>query len=106
MKLAVASSVGENVDQHFGKTPHFLIFTLENNTIKFLEIRDIMPLKSENHQERFENRYKALMDCNAIIYAKIGKEPLKKLQNKGIIVVEYKGIVEDSIIHLSTILDE
>jgi Dinitrogenase iron-molybdenum cofactor. len=45
MKIAVASSDGEKVDQHFGQAKHFLIFQMGKSGLEFVDLREkIEPL--------------------------------------------------------------
>nr|WP_279383518.1 NifB/NifX family molybdenum-iron cluster-binding protein [Methanobacterium formicicum] len=53
IKVAVASSDGKYINQHFGMASQFLIFQLDDNgTHKFLELRENKPACStEGHSE-------------------------------------------------------
>ncbi|GAB6055162.1 nitrogen fixation protein [Methanobacterium alkalithermotolerans] len=98
MKIAVASSNGQQVDYHFGNSPHFLIFELENMKVNFLEIRNTGPEKHKNHDDIFNIRYKLLKDCQMIVCSKIGNEPFIKLKKSGINILEYEGDLESAIL--------
>ncbi|MDD3248411.1 MAG: NifB/NifX family molybdenum-iron cluster-binding protein [Methanosarcina sp.] len=44
MKVAVVSSDGKVINQHFGKAPLFYIFDVGGGKIQFLEVRECTPL--------------------------------------------------------------
>jgi predicted Fe-Mo cluster-binding NifX family protein len=40
MKIAVITEDGQTISQHFGRAPHYLVFTVEDNKIVGKELRD------------------------------------------------------------------
>lgn len=44
MKVAVVSSDGKVINQHFGKASRFLIFEVNCDEIRFIEVRETIPL--------------------------------------------------------------
>lgn len=96
MKIAVCSTKGLKVDLHFGKTKTFFIFNLENGVITMIDMRKVeeyspssefLDENEENHefdQEKFDQIYNAIKDCDAVYTTKIGQIPMKKLYNRGL----------------------
>ncbi|HMK53718.1 MAG TPA: NifB/NifX family molybdenum-iron cluster-binding protein [Methanobacteriaceae archaeon] len=90
MKIAVASSDGKIIDQHFGQACHFLIFELGTEGIQFLELREKGTASFRNHEYRWTGALKLLKDCRVIFCRRIGDEPREKLEEMGIEVIESK----------------
>lgn len=90
MKIAVASSDGKTVDQHFGQACHFLIFQMGNEGLKFLEMREKSKKPVYDHEYRWKRGLDLLKDCRVIFCRRIGDEPRQELQELGIEVVESK----------------
>jgi nitrogen fixation protein NifX len=99
MKIAVASTNGTEVNQHFGLADQFYIFEKKNGKTNFIETRKT-PEVYENpeiqdfSQERFEKVLDILGDCNVIYSVKIGEEPAVHLKEKGIFPLTYTGTVD------------
>ena len=96
MKIAIASSDGKIVDQHFGETCHFLIFKMGKGGLEFLELREkskrpIYDNPIYDHEYRWKRGLEILKDCRVIFCRRIGDEPRQKLQEMGIEVVESKN---------------
>jgi predicted Fe-Mo cluster-binding NifX family protein len=90
MKIAVASSDGKTVDQHFGQACHFLIFQMGKEGLKFLELREKSKKPAYDHEYRWKRSLDILKDCKVIFCRRIGDEPRQELQKLGIEVVESK----------------
>ena len=103
MQIAIASSQGKMVDQHFGKTDSFYIYSLNENGVILEEQREVTPLSTgdTNHSfdpERFTALFAKLSDCEKVYCTKIGDRPKEELAKKGIEIVEFTGpIVEISL---------
>lgn len=90
MKIAVASSDGETVDQHFGQAHHFLIFQMGKGGLEFVELREKSKKPIYDHEYRWKRGLEILKDCRVVFCRRIGDEPRQKLQEIGIEVVESK----------------
>jgi nitrogen fixation protein NifX len=90
MKIAVASSDGKTVDQHFGQACHFLIFQMGNGGLEFIELREKSKRPIYDHEYRWRRGFEILKDCRVVFCRRIGEEPRQKLQEIGIEVVESK----------------
>lgn len=98
-RIAVVSTDGITVDQHFGKADHFLIFDSDDPST-LVEKRETEPLSvgDPDHRfdaEKFDRIAARLGDCSKIYTVKIGALPAAKLRDKGIEPVEYAGAVAD-----------
>ena len=100
MQVAIASSQGTRVDQHFGKTDNFLIYSLDKTGLTLEEQRKVDPLSTgdKNHSfdlEKFTQVYGALSDCKRVYCAKIGARPKNELARRGIETVEFTGLIKE-----------
>ncbi len=99
-KIAVASSDGIVVNQHFGRARAFLIYEVENNEIrKMSEIRTVNPVCSggnHNDDQLIEN-IRRFQDCKYILVSKIGMHAAAQAEQLGITPMELPGMIEESI---------
>jgi len=95
MKIAIASTNGENVDLHFGDANQFFIFDIENN--EFLELRKKSNIRLEDHTDRWKESTDIISDCKAVLCKKIGKEPHIELRKLGIKVITIDSKVDDAL---------
>lgn len=99
-KIAVATSDGIVVNQHFGRAMNFKIYGIrKDNTFKFCEERNVAPVcEGGNHDEnRMKERVEALADCKYVLVSRIGGGAASALEQKGIIPMELPGIINESI---------
>ncbi|MDD1775128.1 MAG: dinitrogenase iron-molybdenum cofactor biosynthesis protein [Methanobacterium sp.] len=74
-KVAVASSDGKFVNQHFGMAQQFLIFEIDDaGEYKFIELRENVPACDvEGHTEDAMSRsIQLISDCKIVIASQIG----------------------------------
>lgn len=86
-KVAVASSDGKFVNQHFGMAQQFLIFEIDDEgKYEFLELRENLPACDvEGHSEDAMTRsVKLISDCDAILASQIGPGAIDILIKNGI----------------------
>lgn len=98
-KIAVASSDGKVVNQHFGKATQFLIFEMEENTFKFLELLKTTPFcnNAEHDDNKLFSSVTALEGCRAVVVSQIGSGAADALRNKGIEPLEIHNFIEDAL---------
>lgn len=92
MKIAVATSNGEDVD-HFGKAQEFIIYEFDEENVNFIEKRESTKVKGEKHQ--WQKSLDAIKDCDIVICAQAGLKGKFGLKNAGIKLVEDEGKIED-----------
>ncbi len=99
-KIAVASSDGIVVNQHFGHADRFLIYKVTSDgSYSFLEIRNVEPVcSSGNHNDRklMENLHK-IQDCKYLLVSKIGIGASICAEQFGITPMELPDMIEDSV---------
>lgn len=86
-KVAVASSDGKFVNQHFGMAQQFLIFEIDDDgEYKFLELRENAPACDvEGHTEDAMTRsVKLISDCKVVLASQIGPAAVDILIKNGI----------------------
>ncbi len=99
MQIAVVSTDGKNVNDHFGKAERFLIYeTSDNKMIKLAE-RKVTPFSSGDTSHkfdlvRFESVVEMLAGCSEVYVTKIGEKPSHELKKRGIRPVIYQGAID------------
>ena len=98
MKIAVASSDGRNVNEHFGRAEIFYIYELRKGGVTLLEKRKTLPystgigdLAHEFDADRFEAVFSVIKDCIIVYVERIGDVPALKLKEKGIKAIKHEG---------------
>lgn len=96
-KLAVATTSGLTVDEHFGHAKFFRVYELAGNEHRFIEVRDAVA--ACQHQlghdtTRFDKIIELLSDCDAILVNKIGEGAAQYLISRGVRVFEVSGSIE------------
>jgi nitrogen fixation protein NifX len=100
MRVAVVSSDGKVINQHFGKAHRFLVFDIEDK-IKFIEERKNMPVcgtAEDGHtDESINNTIFLIKDCNIMLCAKIGGRAEEILKKYGIQSIETPYFICDAL---------
>ena len=96
-RIAVVTTDGANVNDHFGKAERFLIYDLNDKMI-FVEERPTVTYSvgDPDHYfdpERFAQVSGLLKDCSKVYVTKIGEVPSAKLKEMGIEPVIYEGSI-------------
>lgn len=101
VRLAVSSTNGNIIDQHFGHSKEFYIYEYKDEKVEFIESRKVdkycngPECDGENKIEKIIN---TLSDCQMVLSLRIGYEPKKKLLLKNIIPVETYDVVTNGIL--------
>jgi nitrogen fixation protein NifB len=98
-RVAFTSADGVDVNQHFGHARWFDIRDIEaDGTSTFLERRQITPVcgSGDHGAAVIDGAIEALRDCVAVLTAKIGPTPRKRLELAGITVFEAPVIIEEA----------
>jgi nitrogen fixation protein NifX len=117
-KVAVTTSDGVNIDQHFGQTKNFHIIQIEEKTGRWNEVetRKIDMQETKNSSEADEQtdgcnghnllllNYlgKLLNDCSYLLTKKIGRKPYQILEQNGIKSLESTYNLQVSIERLNS----
>jgi nitrogen fixation protein NifX len=103
MKVAFATTDGNQVDEHFGRAGMFAIYDITGDGYKFIAMRkfaDGMDMavvdtkdKGPLHDSAVQNKVDSLADCKLIYLTEIGGPSAARLVKKGIMPMKMKEIV-------------
>lgn len=98
-KIAVASSDGKIIDEHFGKADRFFIFEIKDNRFELIEERKNIPICGTNGhaEEKVTETVKLISDCEAVFINRIGIGPALALQDKGVNVYEVSITIDEAL---------
>jgi len=106
VRIAVATSTGERVDQHFSRSQNFDIYDLTNSTWRFVERRANAAASCGCHEpdsgEAFDAVTVFIADCRFVIALRIGNGALTYLIDRGIRAAQMDDTVENAIRALVT----
>lgn len=106
IKVAVASSDGKLVNQHFGKAQKFLIFEIKDNgKQEFIELRETTP-RCGGDPALKENTIELISDCDILLVSQIGPGAQKKLLNKGVRPLIMPVFIEDALEKLYSLMQD
>lgn len=95
MRIAVATSNGQRVDLHFGKTSEFRVYDVTPKGMVLQEKRAVAPYAGEPGHDfnalGLEKIARSLSDCKKIVVSRIGQIPFQKLEEKGFEILEFEG---------------
>jgi predicted Fe-Mo cluster-binding NifX family protein len=97
MRIAIASSDGENVDLHFGKANSLYIYDFDGNKTTFVEHRTVNLNLDEKHQWRYV--LNANLDCNIIIDIQFGFKSSFGIEKAGLKKIADHGTVDEVLKH-------
>ncbi|MDR2402788.1 MAG: dinitrogenase iron-molybdenum cofactor biosynthesis protein [Spirochaetaceae bacterium] len=98
-RIALASIDDVLVTEHFGRSKWFYIRDVEaDGTSRSLGRRDVQPLCSNCEDSNpGEFSVEPFLDCTAVLTAKIGPGPQKKLEAAGISVFEGPAVIDEAV---------
>lgn len=98
-KVAVASSDGKVINQHFGRATRFLIFDIEIESFRFSKLIETVPFcnNGEHDDNKLSLATDSLAGCRAVLVCQIGNGAIKALESKGIEAFDIKGLIEDAL---------
>lgn len=100
IRVAVASSDGKYVNQHFGRATQFLVFDIQEGQENiFVELRPNQP--SCNWDAPSEpghmHTIKLLADCQVVVVSMIGSTATQKLESCGLMVFQIPDFIENAL---------
>lgn len=107
VRVAVASSNGRLVDQHFGHAQKFLVYDAAPRGLRFIEARQVRKYCGDSCGDYFDDSSgeeehrgptSVLADCRVVLCRRIGYPAAAALARQGIQAVETTGTVEDSVL--------
>ena len=98
MRIAVASTDGENVDLHFGKARSLYVYEYdeEKDEFKFIDQRNVEIEADMKHQN--PKIIKAIEDCEVAICEQFGPKAAIYAEDAGLKLVKDEGSVEEVLI--------
>ncbi len=98
-KIAIASSDGKYVNQHFGRAQQFLIVELKDDgSYEYLETRKNVPAcKVEGHDSPLEDSINLISDCDGVLVSQVGQGAADELISHGIQPVIIPLLIEDAL---------
>lgn len=107
MKIAVSSTDGKMVNQHFGHATRFLIYEWDGYHVSLLEERDVeqfcrhdIPNQHLYDGNRMAKIFNVIEDCEALITEMIGPTPKNALEKKGMHIELTYDTIENAILNM------
>jgi nitrogen fixation protein NifX len=99
VRVALASSDGITVDQHFGRASRFLIYRLRDGLWEHLEDRVNRPACAgqEHGHHTLERSAELLLDCRGVAVAQIGVAAVDVLVARRILPFVLTGTVREAL---------
>ena len=99
LRVAVSSSDGRMVDEHFGATVQFVILDVQPDTVRFVENRVNEPsCQAGGHSGGASARSVALIsDCQVLLTVRAGPPVLARLAAQGIEVYQTSTSIAEAI---------
>ncbi|TYQ16490.1 UNVERIFIED_CONTAM: nitrogenase molybdenum-iron protein NifN [Acetivibrio alkalicellulosi] len=100
--FALATDSGTMVDRHFGHVEEFHIYKVINCQSRFIEKRKIEKYcngasECEDEKSKIDRIIETISDCDAVLALRIGYNPQKILESKGIKVIQTCGSISEAI---------
>ena len=84
LKLAFASTDMKHVDQHFGSAESFVIYAVDMEESRMLEVIQFGQLKQDGNEDKLVDKINALEGCIAVYSQAVGSSAVAKLKAEGI----------------------
>ena len=102
-KVAIASTDGETVNQHYGKAEKFYIYSINDEVgYDLVEERQVEPVCMDGAHEISKMKKSVLRftDCRYIVVSRLGTAANAALSAAGITAMELPGTIDDAILHI------
>ncbi|MBO5199440.1 MAG: dinitrogenase iron-molybdenum cofactor biosynthesis protein [Lachnospiraceae bacterium] len=101
-KIAVASTDGKVVNQHFGKAEVFYIIEADTEHREPLRLKEIRQVTAfceggDHKDDRLDEAIERIADCEYVLVSRIGYRAANAVEAKGIKVFELPGIISESL---------
>lgn len=99
LRVAVASTDGKYVNDHFGRAKQFLVFDINGSEYRFLGLRQNTPscnlegMEEDRHSKTIE----LLADCQAVLVAGIGPGAERYLSEHGIKALVIPDFIDEAL---------
>jgi nitrogen fixation protein NifX len=106
-KVAIASSDGKFVNQHFGRAQQFLIVEIKDDgSYEFLELRKNVPSCSTEGESTTENTIKLISDVEGVLVSQVGPGAADKLIAHGIQPIIIPMLIDDAVKKIYELMQE
>lgn len=104
IRVACASNRDEELDGHFGSCRRFLIYQIDENEIRLIDIRNSSDVSDEG--DKNANRAALINDCNVLYVASIGGPAAAKVVKAGIHPIKQpaSGDIREKLSELQCVL--
>ncbi len=102
-KVAIASTDGETVNQHYGKAEKFYIYSIDDEVgYDLVEERLVVPVCMDGAHEISKMKESVLRftDCRYIVVSRLGTAASAALSAAGITAMELPGTIDDAILRV------
>ena len=98
-KVAVASTDGISINEHFGRAKEFLIYEVEESgEYTFLERRESNPhCVHEGNDHTVPSTAQLLADVEVVLVVQIGPRAEKELQSQGVLALPVKSTIDKAL---------
>lgn len=98
-KIAVASTDGTTVNEHFGRASVFRIYRLHDQGHEFLELREnAPPCEGQRHDDDALDRAARLIaDCRGVVAAQIGPGAIDALIGQRVLAFAMEGTIDGAL---------
>jgi len=100
-RVAVASTDGESVNTHYGKSEIFYIYIVDDDEgYDLVEKRQVTPVCQDGFHNKtaMETHVQQFTDCKYVIASRIGNGAIQSLTAAGITAMELPGSIDDAIL--------
>ena len=100
-RVAIASTDGETVNIHYGKSELFYIYIVDDDEgYDLLESRSVTPVCQEGKHDKnaMDIHVQQFTDCKYVIASRIGDGAIQSLTAQGITAMELPGSIDDAIL--------
>lgn len=99
IRIAVASSDGIVVNEHFGRAEKFYIYDSDEEELDLVEVRNVSRVcELGNHDDdRLRENAETISDCQYLLVSRIGQGASRVVESLGVEPYEIPGIITESI---------
>lgn len=100
-RVAIASTDGETVNTHYGKSEIFYIYIVDDDEgYDLLEKRSVKPVCQDGIHDKsaMDIHVQQFTDCKYVIASRIGDGAIQSLTTQGITAMELPGSIDDAIL--------
>ncbi|NLK95895.1 MAG: dinitrogenase iron-molybdenum cofactor biosynthesis protein [Clostridiales bacterium] len=108
-KIAIASTDGKVVNEHFGKADKFYIIEVDDkSTYQLIEVRKVIPLCEDGGHKDFnmKDSINRLLDCKCIVVSRIGETVENEFRRKNINVFEISDLISEAILKVISFMEK